>query len=94
MLHSTLYSLTDRYIRGPEAQILLGMLMLGQIAGCRLTRAGATPSRRYMRLELLIQEQYRNLCRVPKVSIMSTWIPCLSSRDGRWARACTCTSPS
>ena len=47
-----------------------------------------------MRLELLIQEQYRNLCRVPNVSIMSTWIPCLSSRDGRWARACTCMPPS
>ena len=47
-----------------------------------------------MRLELLIQEQYRNLCRVPKVSIMSTWIPCLSSRDGRCALACTCAPPT
>ena len=44
-----------------------------------------------MRLELLIQEQYRKRCRVPKVSIMSTWIPCLSSKDGRCALACTCT---
>ena len=54
------------------------------------TKAGATPSKRYIRLELLIQEQYLKRCRVPKVSIMSTWIPCLSSRDGRYALACTC----
>lgn len=56
----------------------------------RHTRAGATPSKRYIRLELLIQEQYLKRCRVPKVSIMSTWIPCLSSRFGRYALACTC----